>query len=562
MIRRSLRLRTRMALSYVAITLAIVLLLEAVVVGSVLYIVTRSPLSGYVALQTASQAAEVMALRAAVQAGDAALSPTSTFEPDQEGSLTLSPQDMGPSLSWFELHVPYVAPGTAAPQRSAMALLVGPDGRVLASSDPERYPAASPAADVLGEDAALVNAALRGQRDGTAREMSQNRTVAVARTVWSRADKPIGAVYVRAPAGAPPGQSLLSDVGAVLIPSGALWLCLMLPLGLLFGFLSTRGLIRRIERLAGATARFRDGDTAIRVPVVRADEVGQLESQFNQMAEQLLEGFEQRQALVEQSARREERARIEQEMTSALYIQRALLPEEVPSVTGWQMEAHYNPALVVGGDLYDFLALPGDRIGIAIGDATGKGLPSALIMATTCATLRAAASTVDSPGKALSLVNDLLQERIPAGTFATCFYAILDPRAGHLWYANAGHNLPYLLRDGRVMALEARGMPLGLIPGQLYEEQEIVLAENDWVLFYSDGLVEAHAAHREMYGTDRLKRRLQEHAGTGPLVEYLYQDLQAFAGPDWEQEDDVTLVTLRMNGARGRPEESPSHPAG
>ncbi len=105
-------------------------------------------------------------------------------------------------------------------------------------------------------------------------------------------------------------------------------------------------------------------------------------------------------------------------------------------------------------------------------------------------------------------------------------------------------------------------MPLGLIPGQLYEEQEIVLAENDCVLFYSDGLVEAHAAHREMYGTDRLKRRLQEHAGTGPLVEYLYQDLQAFAGPDWEQEDDVTLVTLRMNGARGRPEESPSHPAG
>ena len=99
MIRRSLRLRTRMALSYVAITLAIVLLLEAVVVGSVLYIVTRSPLSGYVALQTASQAAEVMALRAAVQAGDAALSPTNTFEPDQEGSLTLSPQDMEPSLS-------------------------------------------------------------------------------------------------------------------------------------------------------------------------------------------------------------------------------------------------------------------------------------------------------------------------------------------------------------------------------------------------------------------------------------------------------------------------------
>lgn len=356
-----------MAISYVAVTLAIVLLLEAVLVGSVLYLVTRSPLTGYVALQTAAQAAQVIALQAALQADDGALNWASTFEPGRPGSLTLHPQHTGTSLSWFELEVPYVGPGTPAPPRHAVALLVGADERVLASSYPDGFPTASPVANVLGEDAVLVRAALRGQTDGTVREMSQRRTVAVARTVWSREDEPIGAVYVQAPAGAPPSQSLLSDVGAVVVPSGVLWLCLMLPVGLIFGFLTTRGLIRRIERLAAATARFKDGDTFARVPVSRADEVGQLESQFNLMAEQLLESFAQRQTLVEQSARREERARIEEEMRSALYIQRALLPVELPSVPGWQIEAHYNPAQAVGGDLYDFLALPGGRIGIAIG---------------------------------------------------------------------------------------------------------------------------------------------------------------------------------------------------
>jgi serine phosphatase RsbU (regulator of sigma subunit) len=548
MIRKRSRLRTRIAASYVVVTMAIVLLLEALVVGSLLYLVTRSPLPGYVALQTANQAAQVMALQAALQGGGASLNAASTFDSDHPDALALRPHGVEATLSWFELQVPYVAPGAPAPQRPAVALLVGTDERVLASSYPDRFPAASRAAEIVGEDAALVRAALRGLAEGATREMTPDRYVAVARTVWSSDDEPIGAIYVRASAGAPPGQSLLSDVGAVLIPSSVLWLCLMLPVGLTFGFLATHGLIRRIEGLARATARFSDGDTAIRVPVVRADEIGQLEYQFNLMAEQLLESFAQRQALVEQSARREERARFEQEMSSALYIQRALLPEELPSVPGWQIEALYNPAQAVGGDLYDFLALPEGRVGIAIGDATGKGLPSALIMATTCATLRAAASAVDSPGEILSLVNNLLHQRVPPGTFATCFYAILDPREGHLWYANAGHNLPFLLRNGDVTELKARGMPLGLMPDQAYEEQQVTLASEDCLMFYSDGLVEAHAPDHAMYGTDRLQRRLQEQDDFSSLFESLFQDLRLFTGPAWEQEDDVTLITLRKNG--------------
>lgn len=161
-----------MAASYVAVTLAIVLLLEALVVASVLYLVTRSPLPGYVALQTADQAAQVMALQAAVQGDGASLSAASTFAPGHADSLTVRTHAGEETLSWFELQLPYVFPGAPAPQRPAVALLVRPDGRVLASSFPDRYPATSPAADVLGEDAALVQAALRGQTDGATREMN------------------------------------------------------------------------------------------------------------------------------------------------------------------------------------------------------------------------------------------------------------------------------------------------------------------------------------------------------------------------------------------------------
>jgi serine phosphatase RsbU (regulator of sigma subunit) len=322
----------------------------------------------------------------------------------------------------------------------------------------------------------------------------------------------------------------------------------MLPIGLVFGVLTTRGLIRRIERLAGATARFKQGEAAIRVPVGRADEIGQLESQFNAMAEQLLESFAQRQALAAQSARREERARIEQELNSAHYIQQSLLPEAVPALPGWALQASYRPARQVGGDLYDFLPLPGGRLGIVIGDASGKGVPSALIMATTCAMLRAAAPGAPAPGQVLAVVNDLLHRAIPRATFATCFYAILDLAGGGLRFANAGHNLPYVFRASEVRELRATGMPLGLMPEQAYEECETRLAAGDCALFYTDGLVEAHDPRRQMFGAERLKQRLRQRAAADGLIDALYADLLDFTGAHWEQEDDVTLLVLRRGG--------------
>jgi serine phosphatase RsbU (regulator of sigma subunit) len=173
-----------------------------------------------------------------------------------------------------------------------------------------------------------------------------------------------------------------------------------------------------------------------------------------------------------------ERERIEQELKVARSIQLASLPKEVPTLEGWQISPYYQPAREVGGDFYDFHLLSDGQLGVVVGDATGKGVPAALVMSTTCGMLQAVSEALDSssPGEVLSRVNETLLSRIPSNMFVTCFYAILEPESGSLTYANAGHDLPYLHRGrGDAEELRARGMPLGLMPGMSYEEKEINL---------------------------------------------------------------------------------------
>ena len=243
-----------------------------------------------------------------------------------------------------------------------------------------------------------------------------------------------------------------------------------------------------------------------------------------------------------------ERERVEQELRVARRIQQASLPKEVPTLEGWQISPLYQPAREVGGDFYDFHLLSGGRLGLVVGDATGKGVPAALVMSTTCGMLRAVSQALDSssPGEMLQRVNEALVPSIPANMFVTCFYVILDPKRGSLRYANAGHDLPYLhRRGGDCEELRARGMPLGLMPGMGYEEREIVLDVGEAALFYSDGLVEAHDTKGEMFGFPRLRELIAEHGEEGYLGEFLMEELYAFVGEGWEQEDDITLLMLR-----------------
>jgi serine phosphatase RsbU (regulator of sigma subunit) len=256
--------------------------------------------------------------------------------------------------------------------------------------------------------------------------------------------------------------------------------------------------------------------------------------------------------LVRQQQREaQERERIEQELKVARVIQQTLLPKTLPKLPGYDVAAYYQPAREVGGDFYDFLELEDGRLGLVVGDVTDKGIPAALVMATTRAMLRTAAQRLFSPGDVLRRANETLVTDIPPNMFITCLYAILEPESGRLHYANAGQDLPYRRRAGRSQGaeeLKARGMPLGLMSGMEYEEKEILLEKGESILFYSDGLVEAHDPHHEMFGSPRLQGLVGAHrSGGSSLIGFLLSELTRFTGEDWEQEDDITLVTLERS---------------
>ena len=255
----------------------------------------------------------------------------------------------------------------------------------------------------------------------------------------------------------------------------------------------------------------------------------------------------------EQAAEAVERERIQQELRVAQLIQQQFLPRELPKLPEWQVAAYYGPARVVGGDFYDFMELDDGRIGIAVGDVTDKGVPAALVMARTHSILRAEAQRFDSPAAILARANELLVPEMPDRMFVTCLFAVLEPATGRLVLANAGHNLPYIRTADGVVELRATGLPLGLLPGMTYEEVEGRIGPGQDVLLYSDGLVEAHSPEREMYGFPRLQAAMAGEATGQELLDGLLDGLHAFTGSGWEQEDDITLVTLRRSAQAEAP---------
>lgn len=266
---------------------------------------------------------------------------------------------------------------------------------------------------------------------------------------------------------------------------------------------------------------------------------------LNDLAIQAAPAVRVAQLVRQQQVEAQARERLEQELRVARLIQETLLPKEVPALPGWQVAVYWQPARAVGGDFYDFLTLPDGRLALIVADVTDKGVPAALLMATTRAILRGCARRLLSPGAALERSNELLCPEIPPNMFVTCLFAILDPASGRLQYANAGHDLPYWRHNGSVVELRATGMPLGLMPGMHYEEKEVSLVPGESILFYSDGLVEAHNPQRDMFGFPRLRELVASHPSGIGLIDFLLAELAGFTGPGWEQEDDVTLLTLQ-----------------
>ena len=194
-------------------------------------------------------------------------------------------------------------------------------------------------------------------------------------------------------------------------------------------------------------------------------------------------------------------------------------------------------------ELYDFIL---DRLR---GYYTDKGVPAALVMASTHALLRSAAQNSAHPGEVLQRVNELLVTQIPASMFVTCLALSIDLTTGAATFANAGHNLPYVRRrSGEVEQLSARGMPLGLMPGSQYDETRTTIGLGELLLLYSDGITEQHDAHGEMFDYSRTEAVVRNATGSADLVRRVTAVLAEFQG-DVEQEDDITLVALHRGAA-------------
>ena len=335
----------------------------------------------------------------------------------------------------------------------------------------------------------------------------------------------------------------------------------------LVGFLQSAGGAIEVERLElespGATA-LRDAGVALVVPLVSGGGlIGTLNlgarlsgQQYSTDDKRLLNGLAAQAApalQVAQLVRRQEaearsRERIEQELKVATLIQQNFLPKTLPDLPGWQVSAYYRPAREVGGDFYDFIELPEGQVGVVIGDVTDKGVPAAMVMAATRSVLRASAGRIVAPGEVLERVNELMCPDMPPKMFVTCLYGVVDPATGRFRFANAGHNLPYVRTDTGTIELRATGMPLGLLPGIVYEETEAFLEPGQTMLLHSDGIAEAHNGQREMFGFPRLLDVVGGRNGRGDVIDRVLTELGRFIEPGSEQEDDITLVALKRVG--------------
>lgn len=240
-------------------------------------------------------------------------------------------------------------------------------------------------------------------------------------------------------------------------------------------------------------------------------------------------------------------SRTEQELLAAHEVQKRFMPRGVPKMPGFTFAAHYEPSRDVGGDLYDFIPLDDNRIGIVVGDVSGKGFAAALVMAWVASQLRLAAHLEDSPAKVLTRVNRNLLEARQDDLFVTLFYGILDRWTMTIQFCNAGH-VPPMVRhspDGKVEIIDSgAGLPVGMVPDARFEEGQIYLEGGDTLVLVSDGVTEAMNTQKKMFGIERLRLSIA-HSSANPtdLVGIILNDLRNFIQQE-VQYDDITIVAI------------------
>ena len=319
-------------------------------------------------------------------------------------------------------------------------------------------------------------------------------------------------------------------------------------LSLIGGIRLTRTIIGTVDRLYEATEHIRAGDLSHRINMPAQDQLSSLGVAFDNMTASL-------ESLLRES---QEKTRLEHDLQIAREVQEQLFPAGAPKVSGLELYGICRPARGVSGDYYDFLPVGADRVGMVLGDVSGKGVSAALIMAAIQSLVRTRLYLDSSDGQAdsgrfstarfFSVLNKQMCENTPEEKYATCFYALYDSTSRQLVYTNAGHPAPVLFRDGEIVRLDAGGTPLGLISPVSYREAKIDLQPGDTLVAFTDGFTESENSFEDQFGERRLIEAVQRVRGypLPDLVDEIYRSVEEWTGGG-EPQDDMTLIVARAS---------------
>jgi phosphoserine phosphatase RsbU/P len=245
-----------------------------------------------------------------------------------------------------------------------------------------------------------------------------------------------------------------------------------------------------------------------------------------------------------------EKGRMEQEMQMARRVQANLLPQRMPETSGWDYAALWRPARAVGGDYYDFIPGAGSSTGFLIADVTDKGMPAALFMAFTRSVVRASLYGAQNPAESMARANRIICEDSKEALFVSLFYGQIDPDSGTLTYVNAGHHpaLFYQASSGKLEILSATGLPLGMEADDGYEQKALPFSPADFIVLYTDGVLDACSASGEDFGMESLQRTILEacRSSASGIVTALDRALEDFT-VNAQPVDDITLLIVKRD---------------
>ncbi len=317
---------------------------------------------------------------------------------------------------------------------------------------------------------------------------------------------------------------------------GVLLVVYLAALGIAFVLVGS--LARNVNRLTRAAGAISRGDFSVRIGSKSRDQIGDLARSFDGMAASI-------QNLLVETAKKE---RLESELAVARTIQHKLLPPAEAELPGFTVLAHFEPVAEIGGDYYDYLPTGAGRTAVALGDVSGHGLPTGLLVAMAKAGLSTLLEAGHEDGELFGRMNELIHRSTDPRHFMTLAVLSYDraTRRGRL--TNAGHLAPYRISGGRVEALSLPGLPLGLFPDRTFPTREYAFSAGDLVVFLTDGFVEAVDERDEAFGFDRLEALLSRHApeGAAPLLQTILAAVRAHTGGR-AADDDRTLLILTLD---------------